>query len=181
MVHSSSVTECHPYFRRICYCCSYNASVMSDSVQPHRQEPPGSPIPGIVQARTLEWVAISFPNSVKWKVKMKSFSRIRLLATPWITAYQAPPSLGFSRQEDWSASPLPSPQKEQSPSNYWHIFDREMDVYLPLGNFRAQSPRPRVEDDSVFSGWGLCCPGFLPPVGAPAPTSPLSPPDQPQF
>ena len=71
--------------------------------------PPGSPVPGILQARTLEWVAISFSNAWKWKVKGKSLSRVRLLATPWTTAYQAPPSMGFSRQEDWSGVPLPSP------------------------------------------------------------------------
>ena len=64
--------------------------------------PPGFPVPGILQARTLEWVAISFSNAWKWKVKVKSLSRVRLLATPWTTAYQAPPSMGFSRQEYWS-------------------------------------------------------------------------------
>ena len=71
--------------------------------------PPGSPVPGILQARTLEWVAISFSNAWKWKVKVKSLSRVRLLATPWIAAYQAPPSMGFSKQEYWSGVPLPSP------------------------------------------------------------------------
>ena len=71
--------------------------------------PPGSPVPGIFQARILEWVAISFSNAWKWKVKVKSLSRIRLLATPWTAAYQAPLSLGFSRQEYWSGVPLPSP------------------------------------------------------------------------
>ena len=71
--------------------------------------PPGSPIPGILQARTLEWVAISFSNSWKWKVKVKSPSRVQLLATPWTAAYQTPPSMGFSRQEYWSGVPLPSP------------------------------------------------------------------------
>ena len=60
------------------------------------------PIPGILQARTLEWVAISFSNAWKGKVKVKSLSRVRLLATPWTAAYQAPPSMGFSRQEYWS-------------------------------------------------------------------------------
>ena len=64
--------------------------------------PPGSPVPGILQARTLEWVAISFSNAWKWKVKVKSLDRVRLLATPWTAAYQAPPSMGFSRQEYWS-------------------------------------------------------------------------------
>ena len=70
--------------------------------------PPGSPILGILQARTLEWVAISFSNAWKGKVKVKSLSRVRLLATPWTAAYQAPPSMGFSRQEYWSRVPLPS-------------------------------------------------------------------------
>ena len=71
--------------------------------------PLGSSIPGILQARTLEWVAISFSNAWKWKVKMKSLSRVRLLAAPWTAAYQAPLSMGFSRQEYWSGLPLPSP------------------------------------------------------------------------
>ena len=58
--------------------------------------PPGSPVPGILQARTLEWVAISFSNAWKWKVKVKSLSHVRLLVTPWTAAHQAPPSMGFS-------------------------------------------------------------------------------------
>ena len=70
--------------------------------------PPGSSILGILQARTLEWVAISFSNAWKWKVKAKSLSRVWLLATPWTVAYQAPLSMGFSRQEHWSGVPLPS-------------------------------------------------------------------------
>ena len=71
--------------------------------------PPDSPIPGILQARTLEWVAISFSNASKWKNKVKSLSHVRLLVTPWTAAHQAPPSMGFSRQEYWSGVPLPSP------------------------------------------------------------------------
>ena len=70
--------------------------------------PTGSLVPGILQARTLEWVAISFSKKWKWKVKVKSLSRVQLLATPWTAAYQAPPSMGFSRQEYWSGVPLPS-------------------------------------------------------------------------
>ena len=70
---------------------------------------PGSPIPGILQARTLEWVAISFSNAWKWKVKVNSLIRVQLLATPWTAAHQTPPSMGFSRQEYWSGVPLPSP------------------------------------------------------------------------
>ena len=71
--------------------------------------PPGSPIPGILQARTLEWVAISFSNAWKWNKKVKSLSRVRPSVTPWTAAYQAPPSMGFSRQEYWSGVPLRSP------------------------------------------------------------------------
>ena len=71
--------------------------------------PPGSAVPGILQARTLEWVATSFSSAWKWKVKVKSLSHVRLLATPWTAAYQAPPPMGFSRQEYWSGVPLPSP------------------------------------------------------------------------
>ena len=76
---------------------------------PIDSSPSGSPIPGILQARILEWVAISFSNAWKWKVKVKSLSHAQLLATPWTWAYQAPPSMGFSRQEYWSGLPLPSP------------------------------------------------------------------------
>ena len=85
--------------------------------------PPGSPIPGILQARTLEWVAISFSNAWKWKVKVKSLSRVRPSATPWTAAHQAPPSMGFSRQEYWSGVPLPSPTYSlyaiKSTTAYW--------------------------------------------------------------
>ena len=77
---------------------------------PVDRSPPGSSVPGILQARTLEWVAISFSNASKWKVKVKSLSRARLLATPWTAAYQAPLPMGFSRQEYWSGVPLPSPK-----------------------------------------------------------------------
>ena len=98
---------------------SYNsaAAAAAKSIQscptlcdPIDSGPPGSPVPGILQARTLEWVAISFSNAWKWKVKVKSFSRVQLLATPPTAAHQAPLSMGFSRQEYWSGVPLPSPQ-----------------------------------------------------------------------
>ena len=67
--------------------------------------PPGSPVPGILQARTLEWVPISFSNAWKWKVKVKSPSCVQLFATPWTAAYQASPSMGFSqaRALEWVA------------------------------------------------------------------------------
>ena len=120
-------TECvhmKTYFKNIDFCLvSQNACSMvqvaaaaAKSLQscptlcdPIDGSPPGSPIPGILQARTLEWVAISISNAWKWKVKVKSLSHDWLLATPWIAAYQAPPSMGFSRQEYWSGVPLPSP------------------------------------------------------------------------
>ena len=71
--------------------------------------PPGSAILGILQARTLEWVAISLSNAWRWRMKVNLLSCIRLVATPWTAAHQAPPSMGFSRQEYWSGVPLPSP------------------------------------------------------------------------
>ena len=76
---------------------------------PIDSSPRGSPIHRILQARTLEWVAISFSNAWKWKVKVKSLSRVQPSATPWTAAFQAPPSMGFSRREYWSGVPLPSP------------------------------------------------------------------------
>ena len=95
---------------------------------PIDSNPPGSPIPGILQARTLEWVAIFFSSAWKWKVEVKSLSRVRLLATPWTAAHQAPPSMGFSRQEYWSGVPLPSPHictcfKRHPP---WHPHSKKL-------------------------------------------------------
>ena len=94
----------------------YTAAAAAKSLQscptlcdPIEGSPPGSPAPGILQARALEWVAISFSNVWKWKVKVKSLSRVRLLATPWTAAHQAAPTMGFSKQEYWSGVPLPSP------------------------------------------------------------------------
>ena len=83
--------------------------------------PPGSPVPGILQARTLEWVAISFSNAWKWKVKVKLPSHVWPSATPWTAAYQASPSMGFSRQEYWSGVPSPSPS--------WTIFWLEQNTH----------------------------------------------------
>ena len=101
---------CHAFiYIYICYAKSLQSCPTLSN--PIDGSPPGSPVPGILQARTLEWVAISFSDAWKWKVKVKSLSHIRLLATPWTSAYQAPPSMGFSRQEYWSGVPLPSPVK----------------------------------------------------------------------
>ena len=83
---------------------------MSDSVQPRRRQPTRLPVPGILQARTLEWVAISFSNAIKVKSEIEVAQSCPTLATPWTAAYQVPPSMGFSRQEYWSGVPLPSPK-----------------------------------------------------------------------
>ena len=93
--------------------------------------PPGSPVPGILQARTLEWVAISFSNAWKWKMKGKLLSRVRLFVTPQTAAHEAPPSRGFSRQEYWSGVPLPSPKMKYSENNYhWqHSFFFSLNIY----------------------------------------------------
>ena len=95
-----------------CGLCSTAAAAAAKSLQscptlcdPIDGSPPGSPVPGTLQARTLEWVAISFSNAGKGKVKVKSLSRVRLLATPWTAVHQAPLSMGFSRQEYWSGVP----------------------------------------------------------------------------
>ena len=87
---------------------------------PIDSSPPGSPVPGILQARTLELVAISSSNAWKWKVKVKSLSRVWLLATPWTAAYQAPPSMGFSRQEYWSGVPLHISKENHNLKGYIH-------------------------------------------------------------
>ena len=98
---------------------------------PIDSSPPGSTIPGIFQARTLEWVAISFSNAWKWKVKGKSLSHIQLLVTPWTTAYQAPHGVfqakvlewsatAFSGQEYWSGL-FPSPRHACMLSCFSHV------------------------------------------------------------
>ena len=86
--------------------------------------PPGSPIPGILQAGTLEWVVISFSNAWKWKVK--SLSRVWLVVTPWTAAHQAPPSMGFSRQEYWTGLSLPSPIRSTKDLKQ----DEPMQIYI---------------------------------------------------
>ena len=103
---------------------SYHAAAAAKLLQscptlcdPRDGSPPGSPVPGILQARTLEWVAIFFSNAWKWKVKVKPLSRVRLLVTLWTAAYQALPSMGFARHEYWSGVPSPSPRVTMWPSN----------------------------------------------------------------
>ena len=101
-----------------------------------------SPVPGILQARTLEWVAISLSNAWKWKVRVKSLSHVQLLTTPWTAAHQAPLSMGFSRQEYWSGLPLPSPMPALVPPNFksstklfFHTI--ELKSYSALGSLQA--------------------------------------------
>ena len=93
---------------------------------PIDSSPSGSSVPGILQARTLEWVAISFSNAGKWKVKVKLLSHVRLPATPWTTAHQAPPSMGHPRQEHWSGVPLPSPISS------WEIVKLNLEFWEPV-------------------------------------------------
>ena len=107
--------------------------------------PPGSPNPGILQARTLEWVAISFSNAWKWKGKVKSVSRVRLLVTPWTAAYQAPPSMGFSRQEYWSGLPLPSPMLALCTLN---MSQWEYDTLFLCFSFPNQKPKSSHEKNT---------------------------------
>jgi len=109
--------------------------------------PPGSPVPGILQARTLEWVAISFSNACKWKVKGKLLSRVRLLATPWTAAYQALPSMGFSRQEYWSGVPLPSPTGE------WQGKPNQGNMYLSRTHPTLLPPPPPSSSQGIEWNW----------------------------
>ena len=112
--------------------------------------PPGSPIPGILQARTLEWVAISFSNAWKWKEKVKSLSRVQHITTPWTAAHQALPSIRLSRQEYWSGVPLPSPSETHSGSlsqgsKMWNRQSTKvlLDMY-GQNNSRSESRKPSL-------------------------------------
>ena len=87
---------------------------MSDSVRPHRRQPTRLPRPWDSPGKNTG-VGCHF---LLPRIKVRSFSRVQLLATPWTAAYQAPPSMGFSRQEDWSGVPLPSPKALTHSSNY---------------------------------------------------------------
>ena len=112
-----------------CCCCRrrHITWVVSNSVRLHTWQPIRLPDPGILQARTLEWVAISLSNAWKWKVKVKSLSRVWHLATPWTAAHQAAPSMGFSRQEYWSGVPLPSPT--------WNYYNIANQIFFNKINF----------------------------------------------
>ena len=118
---------------------------------PIDSSPPGSPVPGILQARTLEWVAISFSNAWKWKVKVKSLSRVRPSVTPWTAAFQTPLSMGFSRQEYWSGVPLPS---LSIPTNvvYFYIFLLTKSHFKTVWYILQDVPRKRKGLLSKSSG-----------------------------
>ena len=158
---------------------------------PRDGSPPGSPVPGILQARTPEWVAISFSNAWKWKVKVKSLSRVRLFATPWTAAYQAPLSMGFSRQEYWRYS-LPSINTHQltvhltssskSPKN--HLIPRYFSMKhrlfkLPLLSWdlwEAKGPRVMQSDSGRGRGTPFLTGGRGASVASPLALLPLHPP-----
>ena len=108
---------CHPVYLTSMQTAAAAAKLLQSCptlCDPIDSSPSGSPVPGILQARTLEWVAVSFSNAWKWKVKLKALSRVQLFATPWTAVHQAPPFMGFSRQQYWSGLPLPSPACEMS-------------------------------------------------------------------
>ena len=104
-----TITHFYSTFVQLAAAAAKSLQLCPTLCDPIDGSPSGFPIPGILQARTLEWVAISFSNAWKWKVKVKLLSHVQLLATPWTATHQAPPSMGFSRQEYWSGVPLPSP------------------------------------------------------------------------
>ena len=114
--------------------------------------PPSSSIHGIFQARVLEWVAISFSNAWKWKVKVKSLSCVWLFATPWTAVRQAPLSMGVPRQEDWSGLPLPSPRKDLGHPKWdelicscFRFYRLETQLgWLSLEKFERASPTPKL-------------------------------------
>ena len=126
---------------------------------------PGSPVPGILQARTLEWVAISFSNAWKWKVKMKSLSHVRLLGSPWTAAHQAPPSMGFFRQEYWSGVPFAYLHSIVGEFGQWTTNNTQLKLMLEIGNYWKEieniKSMMRVTGISVyyiFKQWGQCGP-----------------------
>ena len=145
----------------------------------------GSPVPGILQARTLEWVAIFFSNAWKWKVKVKSLSRVWLLATPWTAAHQAPPSMGFSRQEYGVALRLNSGASNQGAPSLENMELETLSASrcqdwtrgrtLELGKARRGSLRRREAFLDVGGGfWSM----YRSPSGIPGGTSGKEPPCQ---
>ena len=120
VVHTSPVTAAAAAAKSLQLCLNL--------CDPIDSSPPGSPIPGILQAGTLEWVAISFSSAWKWKVKVKWLSCVQLFATPWTAAHQAPPPMGFSRQDYCNGVPSPSPIQALGGHNHrrrWKYKKRE--------------------------------------------------------
>ena len=131
---------------------------------PRDGSPPGSPVPGILQTRTLEWVAIYFSNAWKWKVKVKLLSHVWLLVTSWTVAHQAPPSMEFSRQEYWSGVPLPSPSNLKS----WAELKSLSCVRLFATPWTVAPQAPRsmgFSGHEYWSGLPFPSPGDLPDQG----------------
>ena len=125
---------------------------------PRDGSPPGSPVPGILHARTLEWAAISFSNTWKWTLKVKSLSRVWRSAIPWTVAYQAPPSMWFSRQEYWSGVPLSFPtmrppqiSKPASPTSGQISEARELH-HCSLWNGNCNHRKTKWDSKSVLNG-----------------------------
>ena len=143
-------------------------SFVSNSVWPPQTAAHQAPIPGILQARILAWAAISFSSAWKWKVKVKSLSHVRLFATPWTVAYQAPPSMEFSRQEYWSGVPLPSPSlRLEIYKSAWNILlcirDRSLQLCLTLWDpMNCSRSGPFCPRDSSGKNTGVGCSALLP-------------------
>ena len=134
---------------------SYDKAMTADTLQscptlcdPIDGSPPGSPVPGILQARTLEWVVISFSNAWKWKVKVKSLIRVRLFATPWTAAHQASPSMGVSRQEYWSGVPSTNTLLIRK-----HYLQLKLSHKTPVGKVIFEM---HLNDGGCPWGWGTC-------------------------
>ena len=130
-LHSTCITVISPWFP-VAAATAKSLQSCPTLCDPIDSSPPGSAVPGILQARTLEWVVISFSSAWKWKVKVKSLSRVQLFETPWTTAYQAPAPMGFSRQEYWSGVPLPYPNSHDR-GVHFHLYS------LSGASFRARN------------------------------------------
>ena len=143
--HSEAQCWQIPSYTQNCHTAAKSLQSCPTLCDPIDRSPPGSPDPGILQARTLEWVAISFSNAWKWKVKGKSLSRVQLLATPWTIAYQAPPSMGFSRQEYWSGVSLPSPRTAISTCKFFTLnLEKTKDEQISKDSYYHGSQIPKT-------------------------------------
>ena len=157
--------------------CVLSAAAAAKSLQscptlcdPVDSSPPGSPVPWIIQARTLEWVAISLSNAWKWKVKVKLLSRVRLLVTPWTAAYQAPLSMGFSRQEycvlsRWALSAFTYVLLSGRQKDIWYIWKRRRQCDLGASGWSdaatsqgipttTRNGKKHILSESLWQDWG---------------------------